>query len=228
MESNRRTLVKGLFVVFEGIDGSGTSTQASLLHSSLTRSGIRTTLTSEPTNGPIGHLIRQIIGKRLYVSKDQETVDVELAYLFAADRFDHLHNEVDGILGKLADGYVVISTRYYLSSYAYNAHTEKEFELVRVLNQDFPMADITFYLDCPLNEAIRRIVSSGRSPDRNENEHTLARVQKNYERALAEYKGRVFRVNALLPKERQHQNILVTVLENLEGGEENAINLGGG
>jgi dTMP kinase len=213
-------MVRGIFVVFEGIDGSGTTTQASLLHSSLINNGIRASLTSEPTNGPIGNLIRQIIGKRLHVSANQTTVDLELAYLFAADRFDHIYNDVDGILKRLSGGYVVISTRYYLSSYAYNAPTDEDFELIRRLNQGFPKADLTFYLECPINEALRRIAIAGRPPDQNENEYTLVRVQQNYERALAECNERLFRFNALSSKEQLHQDILSIVWQRFRGGED--------
>ena len=212
--------MKRTFVVFEGIDGSGTSTQALLLQSTLTKAGLRVFLTSEPTTGPVGQLIRQIIGKRVFVSDRAHIVDAMLAYLFVADRFDHLHNDVDGIFKKLENGYVVISTRYYLSSYAYNPHSAHDFELVKGINQQFPMADITFYLDCPVEEAMQRIATSGRSPDRNENKDNLIRVQQNYERALREYKGPLFRINALLSAQEQHQQIAEVVLKFLEGGKQ--------
>lgn len=215
MGSKRRAMVRGLFVVFEGIDGSGTSTQAALLHASLVRSGHKASITSEPTSGPIGHLIREIITKRVHVSNDQEVVDRELAYLFAADRFDHLHNDVDGIIARLARGYVSVSTRYYLSSFAYNAHKQEDFDLVKMLNKNFPMPDLTFYLDCPLNEAMRRITADGRGPDRNENLNNLSRVKQNYERALAQYAGQCLVLDATQGTSMLHEQIVQIVMEKL-------------
>lgn len=200
-----------MFIVFEGIDGSGTSTQAALLHSALISRHERATLTSEPTSGPIGHLIRQINTRRTHVSDQQSVVDTALAYLFAADRFDHLHNDVDGILGRLRDGYTVISTRYYLSSFAYNAHSEADFALVSTLNARFPQPDLTFYLDCPLEESLRRIQRQGRGPDRQETAENLKRVSSNYERALAAYNGRLVRCDATLPPARVHELVMHAV-----------------
>lgn len=72
------------FIVFEGIDGSGKSTQARLLHEKLTINGVANFLTAEPTNRPIGKLIRDIFAHRLYGN------DATIAALFVADRLEHL------------------------------------------------------------------------------------------------------------------------------------------
>jgi dTMP kinase len=201
------------FIVFEGIDGSGTSTQASLLHRALIAAGHKAALTAEPSEGPIGHLIREINTGRVHVHADKEIVDRQLAYLFAADRFDHLHNDVDGVLLRIANGYTVISTRYYLSSYAYNTHTPEDVELVRVLNAAFPTPDLTFYFECPPELSYARIQAAGRSPDRHETMQNLIRVQTIYRTALASYGGRVERVDATQPAEAIHARILARALQ---------------
>jgi len=204
--------VTARFIVFEGIDGSGTSTQAAVLHRALVAAGHRAAITAEPSEGPVGHLIREINTGRVHVHHDKEIVDRHMAYLFAADRYDHLHNDVDGILLRMASGFTVISTRYYLSSYAYNTHTKEDIELVRVLNAAFPAPDLTFYFECPPEVSYARIQAAGRSPDRNETMQNLIRVQSSYRTALAAYTGRVERIDATQPSEAIHAQILQHVV----------------
>lgn len=200
------------FIVFEGIDGSGTSTQAGMLHRALVAAGHRVAITAEPSEGPIGHLIREINTGRVHVHHDKEIVDRQLAYLFAADRFDHLHNDVDGVLLRIANGFTVIATRYYLSSYAYNTHSPEDVELVRVLNAAFPTPDLTFYFECPPEVSYARIQAAGRSPDRHETMQNLIRVQSIYRTALAAYTGRVEYIDATQPAEAIHARIVERAL----------------
>ena len=104
-----------LFIAFEGIDGSGKSTQVRQLASYLESIGHRVYTTFEPTDNPIGRMIRDIFSHRM--EADQRVI----AALFVADRLHHLLNRQDGILKKLEEGYTVITDRYYFSSYAYHA-----------------------------------------------------------------------------------------------------------
>ena len=209
-------MVGGKFIVFEGIDGSGTSTQARLLVAALRHRGYAAALTSEPSNGPVGHLIRQIHHGRLHVSNDPRQVDRALAYLFAADRFDHLHNQSDGVFTLIQNGTTVVSTRYWLSSFAYHVHDEDDYALVRSLNANFPPPDLTLFLECQPTEAICRISSSGRIPDRNENLETLRRVDLNYARALQSYAARLVRLIATTSEPLLHQEVLRVVLDTME------------
>jgi dTMP kinase len=105
---------KNLFIALEGIDGSGKSTQINLLKDNLEKSGHRVYTTFEPTDGPVGKLIRDIFNHRL--EADQRTI----AALFVADRFEHILNKETGMLKKLEEGYTVITDRYYFSSYSYH------------------------------------------------------------------------------------------------------------
>ncbi|MBP9197347.1 MAG: dTMP kinase, partial [Saprospiraceae bacterium] len=102
--------VKNLFIAFEGIDGSGKSTQVKLLAEYLAQSGHKVYTTFEPTDSRIGVMIRDIFNHRM--EGDQRVI----AALFAADRLNHLLNSQDGILKKLKEGYTVITDRYYFSS----------------------------------------------------------------------------------------------------------------
>src|SRR5438874_12719044 len=92
---------KGLFIVFEGLDGSGSTTQANLLYERLVEHGRKAWLTSEPSSGPIRQLIRLFFSGRVVLPSDPAIRDRQFAYLFAADRFDHLHNATTGILRHL-------------------------------------------------------------------------------------------------------------------------------
>ena len=94
---------KGKFIVFEGIDGSGKSTQINFLVNKLKEAGISYYTTAEPSDGPIGVMIRQILtGERKMDNK-------VIAALFAADRLDHILNEENGILNKIENGILYYS-----------------------------------------------------------------------------------------------------------------------
>lgn len=114
---------KGRFVVVEGIDGCGSSTQAKLLKERLGKEGITAHLTCEPCQGLIGRLIRQNLRHELVDPRDQQPHtfgwDVS-ALLFAADRLDHVQKE---ILPALDKGYWVVSDRYLFSSLTYQSLT---------------------------------------------------------------------------------------------------------
>lgn len=109
-------MARGKFIVLEGIDGCGKSTQSKLLGKYLSSLGIEAYNTCEPTDSPFGSLIRQCLSGRI------ETDDKTIAALFAADRLDHIYNKKNGILEKIERGVTVISDRYYFSSYAYHSN----------------------------------------------------------------------------------------------------------
>jgi dTMP kinase len=179
-------LTMGKFIVFEGIDGSGSSTQAQMLHEFLLSKAKKALATSEPSPGPIGNMIREIHTGRIFISDDRDKREKVLALLFAADRADHLENDRNGIIKQVKEGYYVVSTRYFLSSLAYHTLAKEDFESVYNLNKSFPPPDYTFYLDCPVECALQRIVST-RLPDINEEESNLRRVAENYKYAIDKY-----------------------------------------
>jgi dTMP kinase len=190
-------LHKGLFIVFEGLDRSGSSTQVRLLHEKLTQNGYSAIQTAEPTSGPVGNLIKLSMSHRLSLTNSLLNDDKQLAYLFAADRFDHLYNKVDGVIKMVEEGRIVISSRYYLSSYAYHCNSEADFDFIYRLNQDFPPPDLTFFLNIPLEESIRRIRRSRIIPEKYEIREKLEVVKKNYEKALKKYQHRLIILDAM-------------------------------
>jgi len=141
-------------VVFEGGDGSGTSTQLSLLGRRFPGPGLPAFFaTAEPSGGAVGKLIRQAL------SGDPGLRPETLAMLFAADRNEHLHAE-DGIRARCGRGELVVCDRYVLSSLVYQGIQCGE-RLPRLLNSGFPAPGLVLHFDLDPEEAVRRM--SGRS-----------------------------------------------------------------
>ncbi|MCL1875906.1 MAG: dTMP kinase [Synergistaceae bacterium] len=113
MKQNSIQHKRELFIAFEGIDGSGKSTQIRRLAARLSSLGHECYETAEPTDGPVGLIIRQIMAHK--IKADNRVI----AGLFVADRLDHLTNEINGIANMVKNGITVLTDRYYLSSYAY-------------------------------------------------------------------------------------------------------------
>ena len=166
------------FIVFEGLDGSGTTTQMQLLAESCDRSGKRCKATFEPTDKPLGRLVRSILKKQIV------TTPLPLAMLYAADREDHLHNPIYGLVGELEAGKIVISDRYLYSSLAYQS-VECDFKIIAALN-DFPSPQYVFYIDTPIEECIKRINLRGDETELFERAEFLSLVRDNYERIFAQ------------------------------------------
>jgi len=176
----------GKFIVFEGIDGSGTSTQAEMLKNFLVGLGINAVTTCEPSSGPIGNLIREGFKKRVAFVEEPKLFDEQMAYLFAADRHDHLYNAVDGVCALNKKNVTAISTRYFFSSFAYHVNNESDYEFVKKLNEKFPLPDLTIYINNPVAISLERI-SLRAHRDSYENKEKLDKVINNYSRVFAEY-----------------------------------------
>jgi dTMP kinase len=170
-----------LFIVLEGIDGSGTTTQLDRLARHLEARGRRVHPTREPSAGPVGRLLREILlgGHRRL---DGAAVDgLAMALLFAADRRDHLAREIDPML---AAGVDVISDRYLLSSLAYQAQ-EAERDWVAGLARDLRAPDLTLLLDVPMAVAAARRRAAGRPDERYDADEVQSRVAARYRELCA-------------------------------------------
>ena len=201
---------QGKFIVFEGLDGSGTSTQSQMLKEALQVGGNKVHLTCEPSNGPIGNMIRQAMQGRIIFSKQDDKFDQQMAYLFAADRYDHLNNQIDGIIKLVDEGFYVISTRYFFSSFAYHVTDSESEQLVQRLNADFPNPDLLIYLDNPVESSVKRL-NSRTVLDRYEEENKLSIVAKNYQRILSDYAGEKLVLSAVDQRDDIHKKILEKV-----------------
>lgn len=184
---------KNLFIAFEGIDGSGKSTQVKLLSERLKTAGHKVYSTFEPTNSPIGSLIRNIFNHR--IEMDNKTI----AGLFVADRLDHLQNKTDGILKKLEEGYTVICDRYCLSSYAYQgAHVPMDWVIqANSLSTELLRPDLNIYIDMLPEVSMERIAKGRNSTELYETLDNLIAVKTKYEEAMEKLKTaeKIVRIN---------------------------------
>jgi dTMP kinase len=204
--------MKNLFIVFEGIDGSGTSTQSNLLKNYFLKKGSNAVLSAEPSSGPVGHLIREGLKKRVVFSENENHFDQQLAYLFAADRHDHLYNDIDGVYKLLGERKHVICTRYYFSSLAYHCSNEEDFAFVRGLNAKFPNPDLVIYIDNPVEISIERL-QQRTVQDVYENKEKLLAVKENYKKIFSEYQDKLLIVKGNKSVKDIHQEI-VSYIEN--------------
>jgi dTMP kinase len=164
----------GRFIVFEGLDGSGTSTQAGILAQWLRHKGIDAELTREPTDGPVGRLIREVLADRVVMEP------AALALLFAADRVDHLE-QVRRHLG--AERWVV-SDRYVLSSLAYQAADGLDPGWVQTLNHHAPAPDLTVFVNTDPEVCMARIAARGGTRERFETLERQREVLSQYQAHL--------------------------------------------
>jgi dTMP kinase len=162
------------FLVFEGIDGSGISTQVEGLRTWCEGRGIPVSVTKEPTEGLTGGLIRAALKHRVTFPPDV------MALLFAADRLDHLANE---ILPSLDKGLTVVCDRYYLSEFAYQS-VDIDLAWLRQINSRCRRPELTIFLDVPVERCLERShLDVWRSSDRlqlYEEEDTLRKVRDRY------------------------------------------------
>jgi dTMP kinase len=168
--------VRGKLIVLEGIDGSGTTTQLDAVVAFLGSLGQRAVATREPSQGPIGRLLREALLGRLPMPDGSPMDGRTMALLFAADRVDHLQREVEP---HLSQGTSVVSDRYVLSSLAYQAE-ETDRAWVAGLARGVLTPDITVLLDVPIVVAARRREAAGRPVERYDGESYLAKVAENY------------------------------------------------
>lgn len=162
----------GRFIVFEGIDGAGKSTLINKVSEILESEGVSTVVTAEPTDGPVGKLIRS--GAVKCISQDAE------ALLFTADRACHTAE----IAKWKEEGKTVLCDRYYASTIAYQSAkfngTESKTEWLKELNRPVVIEpDITILLDIGPEEGMRRVGARG-ARSKYEVADYLERVRKNY------------------------------------------------
>ncbi len=176
---------QGRFLVFEGIDGSGKTTQAGMLYQRLKACGKDAVHTFEPSDGPIGRLIRQMLSGELPV--DQRTI----ASLFAADRTDHLVNPENGVRKQVDLGKIVVCDRYYFSSYAYHAQYIDMDWVIQAnrLNADILRPHVTLFIDVDPDVCIERLKGSRETLEIYEKIDIMRQVRANYFNAFEQLKG---------------------------------------
>jgi dTMP kinase len=162
---------KGRFIVVEGLDGAGSTTQSLLLEQYLLKTGRKPVLTKEPTVGLIGGLIKAALAGEWKITNGA------LQLLFAADRAHHVDTIVKP---SIAAGRTVISDRYMFSSLAYGAVSNTNVEWLIKVNSGFPKPDIIIFLDVSPHTSIKRIAAGRFSAELFEKEEKLKAVRREY------------------------------------------------
>ena len=182
----------GRLVVLEGLDGAGTTSQAKRLVDDLKARGIDAHLTREPSDGPIGKLIREmLVGK--HVIEGQAISQSTFGLLFAADRLDHIQREVEPALAR---GAIVISDRWYHSSLAYQG-TGAERDWIVTLNERALKPDLTIFLKVRPEVAAARRVAAGRVQELFEDMRMQEEVDAGYTHTNRELAARGERIEIL-------------------------------
>lgn len=179
----------GRFIVLEGIDGAGTTTQGQTLVATLESHGHPARFTHEPSALPIGALLRQIlVGGPGMARPDWDG----MALLFAADRLDHVAREIEPLI---AAGVTVVCDRYDLSTLAYQSATAGDEQAalpwLRAINQRARRPDVTLVLDVDAAVAEARRARRGGEPELFERRELQAQLAALYARA-----------ESLVPEER--------------------------
>ncbi len=187
----------GDYFVFEGLDGSGQTTQVKLLQEYLENEDQRVHTTKEPTNNIVGGLVRGFLTHEWDIPEEGKQL------LFAADRAHLLDREVKPMLEK---GFTVVSDRSMYSSMAYGG-IELPIEYIEDMNSRFLKPDVVFYLRVPAEECVRRMDASRNEKEFYEKVDTLEKVLANYDK-LAEKYNNIITIDGTKSIEKVHRNVV--------------------
>ena len=200
---------RGKFIVFEGIDGAGKTTQINLLAKYLVEQGRAVYCTAEPTETVSGGLLRDALS-----GVSRRTV-CEMAAMFVFDRINHNVNPVNGIQKMLADGFDVICDRYYYSSLAYQG-SGTDPEWVSNMNLNCPeimRPDVCVFLDLTPEQSMARINRNRATQEIYENEEKLTQVRNQFYCVFEQLRERdnIQIVNAYRSVEEIHADIVTLI-----------------
>ena len=166
------------FIVLEGIDGAGTSTQIKRLVQTNPQKYIAP---AEPTSGPTGKFLRQMLSGDFHV--DERTN----AYLFAADRCEHIFGK-GGVKELCESGKVVVSDRYFFSSLAYQS-VSCGLDLPQLLNSPFPLPEYLFFFDINPEVSLARVNNRNGQKEIYENIEAQKKIAALYEKVISMYEN---------------------------------------
>jgi len=180
-------IIKG-FYCFEGLDGTGTTTQIEKFKKFLTEKNIIVRKDFEPTDSPLGKLCRDCLSGEVKASRGA------LARLFSADRHNHLYGE-NGILSFIASDSdsVLLCDRYIFSSLAYQG-SDVSFSEVFELNKMYPLPELVFYFDISPEIGLERVNARGQKKDIYETIIYQNQVRDNYEKIWTLYKKSLMKI----------------------------------
>lgn len=181
-----------MFIVLEGLDGAGTTTQLARLAEGLEAHGHVVHRTREPSDGPVGRLIR-----RTLAHDPSAPAPATLPWMYAADRADHLAREIEPALAR---GEVVISDRYLHSSLAYQS-LQQPLDEVAALNASFRVPDLTVFVEVPVSVSLARIEArlarEGGEPELFEERAKLEAIRDAYHRVIERLCARGDRIHVV-------------------------------
>jgi dTMP kinase len=181
--------VTGSLIVLEGLDGAGTTTQVKRLVEHLRAANRAAHATREPSDGPVGKLIREMLTGNHAITGAKISQST-FGLLFAADRLDHLQREVEP---QLAAGATVVSDRWYHSSLAYQG-TGAERDWIAMLNGRARKPDLTIFLEVRPEVAAARRVAAGRVQELFEDLRMQEEVAAGYQATIAELRAQGERI----------------------------------
>lgn len=196
------------FIVFEGIDGAGTSTQIKKICEKNPQKFFQT---AEPTSLETGKFLRRMLGGEFSV--DEKTN----SFLFAADRAEHLYGK-NGIIEQINNGKTVISDRYLFSSLAYQSISCGE-ELPKLLNSTFPLPEILFFFEIDPEISLKRVDSRNEKKEIYEKIETQKKIALEYEKIISEYENnksctmKIIRIDATKSMEEISETISKIILQ---------------
>lgn len=163
---------KGVFICVEGLDGCGKTTQTKLLVRNLRKNGYDAVYTAEPTRGKIGRFI-----KRYCLHGGKRVSAVVEALLFAADRVEHVKNEIVPALNK---GKIVVSDRYVYSSYAYQGAAGLDLKWIEKVNEHAIRPDLAIFVDVNPEIVVKRLKPKKSVMEDLEIQRTVREVYLNF------------------------------------------------
>ncbi|MCL4390602.1 dTMP kinase [Candidatus Marsarchaeota archaeon] len=187
-----------MFIAIDGIDGTGKTTQAAKLVKRLNGEGFKAELTKEPTDGPIGSIIRSMLS-----SSAERPSLLSLQLLFTADRNEHVI-AYKGVME--SKDVILVSDRYYLSTVAYGSAAGISAEYLKLINSIFPKPDLSIILEAKPEIVMGRIDRRGQK-EIFEHVEFLNKVQSAYR---SEFPDAVF-IDATKPLEAVHEDVYAVV-----------------
>lgn len=197
------------FIVFEGIDGAGTTTQIKKLTEYFNQEKIYAT--AEPTSTETGLFLRKIL------KGDIKLNEKTIAHLFAADRAEHLYGK-NGIIEQINNGKIAVSDRYFFSSLAYQTVSCGE-ELPYLLNSNFPLPELLFYFKINPEVSLKRVLNRSANTEIYEKLDYQKQTALLYDKVINDFstteKGKGMKV-ITINAEDTIENIFQIILENVK------------
>ena len=171
-----------MFIAVEGIDGSGKSTTIREIKRYLESKGEAVYLTAEPTTLATGKIVRNFLSE---TNSDTPLIHEMLALAFAADRINHLREEIWPALRKKQ---TVITDRYFFSSVAYQS-LNVSYEWVKGINRFATLPDVLVFIDVSVDKAVERLTKFRTSTEIYEKRDLLQQIDRNYREVIKEFEG---------------------------------------